>query len=60
LTAAAVYCDVIAPDDHLGCPFVDANDNPVEATAITIEDDFHRLIAISDFGWTAVSARQHT
>jgi hypothetical protein len=50
LTAAAVYCEEIAPDDYLGCLFVDANDTPVEATAITIEDGSHRPIAISDYG----------
>lgn len=50
LEAAAAYCDDVAPVDHIGCLFVDAEDKPVEATAITIANRSHRAIAISDFG----------
>lgn len=50
LTAAASYCDDIAPDDHLGCLFVDANERPVEATAGTISHGFHKSVPVAEFG----------
>lgn len=50
LKAAADYCDDMAPADHVGCLFVDAEDKPVEASAITLADGTHRVITINDFG----------
>jgi hypothetical protein len=50
LEAAATYCDDVAPADHVGCLFVNVEDKPVEATAITLANGSHRVITINDFG----------
>jgi len=50
LEEASAYCDDVAPGDHLGCLFVDASDNPVQANEETIADSTHRPVKITDFG----------
>lgn len=47
---AATYCDDVAPEEHLGCLFVDANEKPVQASELTISSGTHRPVRITDFG----------
>ncbi|MDB5489389.1 MAG: hypothetical protein JWQ58_3104 [Reyranella sp.] len=50
LEEAAAYCDDIAPDDYLGCLFVDADDTPVAANETTLSKGIHRAVRTTDFG----------
>jgi hypothetical protein len=50
LEEAAAYCDDVAPDDQLGCLFVDANDTPVPASGASLSKGLHRAVGVTDFG----------
>lgn len=59
LDAASNYCEAIAPVDHAGCLFVDANEIPTEADGDAIASGLATAMTIRDFsGIPVIGERQ--
>lgn len=56
LDRASDYCDDVAPIDHVGCLFIDANKVPIEADDESIANRTAKAIPVRDFGITKLSS----
>jgi hypothetical protein len=50
IDAALTYCEEVAPPEHYGCLFVDANERPVEADDHALAVGTARVMKLRDFG----------